>query len=78
MGCNYKEWEMSKVEKGKRGQGGSTQLRHFRADDELWLPFSAACQKVDKDNSLVLREFMAWFASLPDAEQPQPPGKDAS
>jgi hypothetical protein len=62
---------MPKVEKGKKGQGASTTLRHFRADDELWLPFGEASDKVDKDKSLVLRELMAWFAGL--AELPERP-----
>lgn len=65
--------KVEKVERGKKGQGESTKLRHMRIDDEIWLPFGEACGAIEKDRSVVTRELMAWFARLPGAKMPKRP-----
>lgn len=51
-------------------------LRRFRAPDELWEGFGSAVQRSpdpEADMSKVLRQFLRWYAGEPGAKMPERP-----
>lgn len=51
-------------------------LRRFRASDELWENFGAAVQRSpdpEADMSKVLRQFLRWYTDEPGAKLPERP-----
>ena len=56
-----------------RGQGANTPTRPIRVDLELWARFGEATERQGTDRSVVLREFMAWYARDDGAKLPKRP-----
>lgn len=61
---------------GTLGRMADTQLRRFRADDDLWDRFKSAVDRSpdpEADMSKILRQFCRWYAGVPGAGLPERP-----